>query len=288
MRDPRPTQRGGRRSAPWGACPSRKSRFSRTAPSSCTRASCPWTARATCRWTTCPRPCSARSGPTAPPGGELAAVVAGQRRVLVERTALNLRELLDANPGAAVTITETGGLKYQATIVGVPERSAEELEAIALSRPARIDREGHRDPAQNPGRRQGGGHRPHPGRDLRQRPPPALAGEEFRDLLTLKLDWAGRKPKEAAMGLVYLQRGLRWIPGYQVELDAAGGATVKLQATLVNDLVDLDDAEVNLVVGVPSFAFAETVDPIRSRRRRPALPTSAPVADQLGPFPTPS
>ena len=35
-----------------------------------------------------------------------------------------------------------------------------------------------------------------------------------------------------------------------------------MQATLVNDLVDLDDATVNLVVGVPAFAFADMVDPI--------------------------
>ncbi len=195
---------------------------------------------------------------------KLTAVVAGQRRVLVERTALNLRELLEANQGAGATITETGGLKYQATILGVPERGAEELRLAAP-------------PGADPMLPQKGGvillktqdgvkvvdigriqdvtfsadHRP------------TIAGEEFRDLLTLKFDWAGRKPeRETEVGLVYLQRGLRWIPGYRLELDAAGSATLKLQATLVNDLVDLEDASVNLVVGVPSFAFTGMVDPI--------------------------
>ena len=37
---------------------------------------------------------------------KLAGVVAGQRRVLVERTALSLAELLEANAGAEVIITE--------------------------------------------------------------------------------------------------------------------------------------------------------------------------------------
>ena len=206
-------------------------------------------------------------------GTKLTAVVAGRRRVWVERTALNLRELLDANAGASATITEVGGLKYQATIVGVPERSAEELEAIAPPGAGPVlpekgivillkTQDGVK--VVDIGRIQdvtfASGHRP------------ALAGEEFRDLLTLKLDWAGRKPeREAEVGLVYLQRGLRWIPGYRVELDAAGGATVKLQATLVNDLVDLEDAEVNLVVGVPSFAFAGTVDPIALQKEAAQL-----------------
>jgi hypothetical protein len=155
-------------------------------------------------------------------------------------------------------------LKYQATILSIPERGSEELEATAP-------------PGAGPKLPEKGGVvllKTQDGvkvvdigriqdvtftQDLR----PAVGGEEFRDLLTLKLDWAGRRPeKEAAVGLVYLQRGLRWIPGYRLELDTAGAAVLRLQATLVNDLADLDDAVVNLVVGVPSFVFGETIDPI--------------------------
>src|SRR5262249_27233851 len=39
-------------------------------------------------------------------------------------------------------------------------------------------------------------------------------------------------------------------------------AAVRVQATLLNELADLDDVSVNLVVGVPTFAFKETIDPI--------------------------
>src|SRR5207247_3866842 len=94
-------------------------------------------------------------------------------------------------------------------------------------------------------------------------PKPASASEEFRNLLTLKLDWGNARPaKSASVGLFYLQKGVRWIPNYKIEIDGQGSALVKFQATLLNELADLEDVSVNLVVGVPTFAFKDTVDPI--------------------------
>ncbi len=66
----------------------------------------------------------------------------------------------------------------------------------------------------------------------------------------------------ARVGVVYVEKGFRWIPSYRVDLGADGKASVQLQATMVNDLADLTAATVNLVVGVPKFAFADMVDPI--------------------------
>ncbi len=204
---------------------------------------------------------------------KLTAVVAGQRRVLVERTALSLRELLEANPGAAVTITEAGGLKYQATILGIPERGSDELK---LAAPPGTDPRLPEKGGVILLKTQDGVKVVDIGRILDATfladPHATVFGEEFRDLLTLKFDWAGRKPEpEVEVGLVYLQKGVRWIPSYRVELDAAGGAALKLQATLVNDIVDLEDATVNLVVGVPSFAFGGTVDPIALQKEAAQL-----------------
>jgi len=84
--------------------------------------------------------------------------------------------------------------------------------------------------------------------------PKTTAGsEELRNLLTLKLDWADGKPaKQADVGLMYVQLGLRWIPSYKVVIDGKGGAAVKLEGTLVNELCDLDDVAANLVIGVPT------------------------------------
>src|ERR1039458_1776751 len=51
---------------------------------------------------------------------KLTSVVASRKRVLVERTALSVRELLEANIGAEATIAESGTNRYAATILGVP------------------------------------------------------------------------------------------------------------------------------------------------------------------------
>ncbi len=66
----------------------------------------------------------------------------------------------------------------------------------------------------------------------------------------------------AVVGVMYVQRGLRWIPAYRIDIDGEGKAKVQLQATLVNDLIDLDRTTVHLVIGVPKFEFAGLVDPI--------------------------
>lgn len=201
---------------------------------------------------------------------KLSAVTAGQRRVTVERTPLTIRELIEANVGMAVVITEsptgreTAPVSYPATIVGVTERSAKELEAVAPPNsgdllPQKGDvvllrtTEGVKAVAL--ARIQ----------DVTFKEPPKneWGSVEFRNLLTLKLDWAGRKPAAtAAMGLMYLQRGIRWIPHYKVTIDGKGTATVKLQATLLNELTDLENVTCHLVIGVPSFQFKDTVDPM--------------------------
>ena len=90
-----------------------------------------------------------------------------------------------------------------------------------------------------------------------------LPHEEFRNLLTLKLDWQDDQPeKEADVGIMYLQKGIRWIPNYKISIDGEGNAAVQLQATLINELADLEDVTAHLVIGVPTFVFKDTLDPI--------------------------
>ena len=67
----------------------------------------------------------------------------------------------------------------------------------------------------------------------------------------------------ANLGVMYVQRGLRWIPGYKVVIDdKTNTARISLQATLVNDLTDMDNVTANLVIGVPKWDFEGMVDPI--------------------------
>lgn len=86
---------------------------------------------------------------------------------------------------------------------------------------------------------------------------------EERGELRLRLERGGQAATGSAkIGLVYLQRGLRWIPSYRVDLDGQGAATVRLQATLLNELRDMENVRVHLVVGVPTFKFKHTLDPM--------------------------
>lgn len=80
--------------------------------------------------------------------------------------------------------------------------------------------------------------------------------------LTIDLGWERSPGKQADVGMMYIQKGLRWIPSYRVTILDDDTARIELQATLVNELADLEDVSAHLVVGVPSFAFADTVDPI--------------------------
>jgi len=191
-------------------------------------------------------------------------VVASQKRVLIERTALNLRELLEANIGAEALICETGGSRYEATIVGLPARSAEEQAAtnppntgeklpekgsLILLKTADGVKVLPLDRIQEV--------------TFKSEYEPTAVNEEFRNLLTLQLDWGRSQPtKSAQVGLFYLQKGVRWIPSYKIDVDGNGRAAVKFQATLINELADLEDVSVNLVIGVPTFAFKETLDPL--------------------------
>ena len=221
-----------------------------------------------------PTPVLGTFGPySAEAGAKLVAVTAGQKRVLIDRTALNVRELLEGNIGAEVIISEGGTNRYQATVLDLPKRSAEEFAATS--------------PPNSPERL------PEPGGlvmlgteagvkvlaldriqelTFKNKPKSTTANEEFRNLLTLKLDWSKRKPSGLAkVGLFYLQKGVRWIPNYKLEIDGQGKAVVKLQATLLNELADLDDVSVNLVIGVPTFAFKDTLDPIALQQNLAAL-----------------
>jgi len=201
---------------------------------------------------------------TADPNVKVSAVTAGQHRIVVERTALKLVEMLESNIGAEVTVTEKDARSYAATILGVPRRSSQELQATsppntAESLPVKgeiillktadgvkaLPLERIQDVV------------------FKNTPKSMIGDEEFRNLLTLKLDWANRAPaRNANVGVVYVQKGLRWIPSYRVTVDGRGTATAKLQGMLVNELTDLDGVTANLVIGVPSFAFKDTLDPL--------------------------
>ena len=193
---------------------------------------------------------------------KLAGVVAGRTLVKTECTALTIPELLEANVGASAQITDSYTHRYTATIVGFPTRTIQELQR---------NHPGTNEPLSLKGDiillRTAEGVKAVPVNQIREvtfKDFKATTGhEEYRSVLTLDLDWNGKRPaREAEVGFMYLQKGIRWIPSYKVTLDGKGNAVIRLQATIINEMTDLREANVNLVIGVPTFTFKETLDPL--------------------------
>ena len=193
---------------------------------------------------------------------KLAGVVAGRQLVKTEHTALTIPELLEANAGATVEITDHYTNRYSATILGFPTRTIQELqrnhpgtnEALPLRGDVILLRTTEGVKAVPVGQI----------RDVTFKDFKATTGhQEYRSVLTLDLDWNGKRPaREAEVGFMYLQKGIRWIPSYKVTLDGKGKAVIRLQATIINEMTDLHETDVNLVIGVPTFTFKETLDPL--------------------------
>jgi hypothetical protein len=66
------------------------------------------------------------------------------------------------------------------------------------------------------------------------------------------------------LGIAALERGIRWIPAYRVEVkgDPIKEAKLELEANIINQLADLNNSEINFVVGVPHFLFQDTASPL--------------------------
>ncbi|GAB4332277.1 MAG: hypothetical protein OHK0038_07870 [Flammeovirgaceae bacterium] len=80
----------------------------------------------------------------------------------------------------------------------------------------------------------------------------------------LKIDFAKSKSKQP-LQMMYLQKGISWTPSYQINLLNDKEAQIKLIATLLNDVEDLNDASVNFVVGIPNFAYSYLTSPLATK-----------------------
>ncbi|HEV2991614.1 MAG TPA: hypothetical protein VG759_24480 [Candidatus Angelobacter sp.] len=60
----------------------------------------------------------------------------------------------------------------------------------------------------------------------------------------------------------YLERGLGWSPSYRIELKDKNTAQLTMQAVLVNDAENLEQADVFFVVGFPNFKYSELHSPM--------------------------
>lgn len=218
-------------------------------------------------------------------GLQITDVSAGYMKKEVHRPALSLRDLLKANVGATVTISEyRPGDKevrtYPAAVLSVPEHETSEHTRVpqswqydpVLGTNVLIPERTITTPKTVAGDivllKTDAGVRVVPVGHISDitfadQPTTRVGSQEKQRVLKLRVEGADGGSAEVAMA--YLQKGLRWIPQYALELGEGGSLRLRLQATLVNELADLQEATVHLVVGVPSFVMADQLSPIALR-----------------------
>lgn len=215
-------------------------------------------------------------------GLHLAGVVAGEKMVTEEVEADRLEHLLQSNIGAECLIKENGGERYWAKLIHIQEDKIKDvgqnsLDASATIRPA-SGRLVYLQTVE--------GVRVVPHNQIHEvifknDPVKTHPREYMHKMLTLRVRGADGKTAEAGRkvttGLMYLQKGFRWIPHYRVDLMADGKARVQLQATLLNELADIEGVTCHLVIGVPNFEFAGQLDPMALSR---TLTQLSPYFDQ--------
>jgi hypothetical protein len=77
----------------------------------------------------------------------------------------------------------------------------------------------------------------------------------------LRLKIKGGSAKEK-LSMGYLEHGLGWTPSYLISLTDDTNAQITMQAVVTDDAEDLQNAQLFFVVGVPNFAYSNTLSPM--------------------------
>jgi hypothetical protein len=76
----------------------------------------------------------------------------------------------------------------------------------------------------------------------------------------LEVSWENiRTPLDYTMQ--YMRDSLGWLPEYLIQLNNNNTATLRLNATMVNNALDLRNADVHFVAGIPNFKFGQWQEP---------------------------
>lgn len=73
-----------------------------------------------------------------------------------------------------------------------------------------------------------------------------------------------KEVQSATLDMMYLREGIGWVPHYLIDLLGTDTAQITLKAEVMNDFENLNDTEVNFVVGVPNFLYSSIQSPITS------------------------
>lgn len=72
------------------------------------------------------------------------------------------------------------------------------------------------------------------------------------------------KSNAKSVMMMSLERGMAWAPGYAIDLSAADKLVFTAKSTVLNDLLDFQDAKLRLITGFPNIQFQSILDPLTS------------------------
>lgn len=214
-------------------------------------------------------------------------VKSGFEQKQIQRPCLSFAEMLRANAGKTAVIIDKNQQTHEGIIIGIPEHTSEQETEQVINLPNHYDMWG----------RYIGGQqiRKTKPEQIKQSAPfvilendegvelialadikgirfqekdssTTVVEEQKKRRISMHLSGKGNLSKrEVKVGMVYLQKGLRWIPDYRIELLDDKQARITLQATIVNEVADLEDVGLRLVVGVPSFLMKDQLSPLALR-----------------------
>jgi len=90
---------------------------------------------------------------------------------------------------------------------------------------------------------------------------------EYKNQSTVSMEMKLLKDsKNQQIDMSYLQKGITWLPTYFIELKPQNKGQLSLEANLLNDIEDVENAEINFAVGIPSFSFKHVSEPLFSTK----------------------
>ncbi len=95
-------------------------------------------------------------------------------------------------------------------------------------------------------------------------PEGALIWRTVRKVQTSLLRVSVEVTKPGKLFILSMERGMTWAPAYSVDITDAKRLRLVAKATLLNDLADLQQADIRLVTGFPNLPSLSLLDPLTS------------------------
>lgn len=73
------------------------------------------------------------------------------------------------------------------------------------------------------------------------------------------------KNSSKSVMMMSLERGMTWAPGYAIDISSNDKLSFTAKSTVLNDLLDFDNARLRLITGFPNLQFQNILDPLTSR-----------------------